>query len=73
MIKAQTTREQAAIAKETGFALFCFACKSGGTFSCDGPIEHTIAKSLIRLMGLVVADKVDPVELAAFIDELYSR
>lgn len=51
MVKAQTTREQNDIAKQTGQGLFAFACKSGGTVSCDGPIAHEIAKPLIRLMA----------------------
>jgi hypothetical protein len=73
MVKAQTTREQAKIAADTGQALFAFACKSGGTFSCDGPISHEIASPLTRLMAMVVADRVPPGELERFVKELEGR
>lgn len=70
MVKAQTTREQADIAKREGLGLFAFACKSGGTFSCDGPIKHEIAQPLTNLMALVVADRVDAKKLQALVDKL---
>jgi len=67
MVKAETTREQYELAKAKGHALFAFACKSGGTVSCDGVIGHEVATPLIRLMMLVVADRIDGDELAAFV------
>ena len=70
MVKAQTTREQAEIARETGAALFAYACKSGGTFSCDGPIGHAVAKPLTRLMILVTTDRVPADALEKFVEEI---
>lgn len=70
MVRAQTTREQDEIAKREKLALVAFACQSGGTFSCDGPIDHGIAKALIRLMGLVIVDRVDKDRLWKFVDGL---
>lgn len=67
MVKAQTTRAQQRIAAKTGQALVAFACKSMGTFSCDGPISHEIAHNLTRLMSLVIANNVDPKALAVFV------
>jgi len=68
MVRAHTTKEQLRIAKERGCALFAFACKSGGTFACDGPIDHAVAAPLIRLMSLIVADCVTADELRAFVE-----
>jgi hypothetical protein len=73
MVKAQTTREQAEIAKQNGDALFAFACKCGGEFGCDGPLSHEIARPLIRLMGLVVADRVDAKALTKFVNREESK
>lgn len=70
MVKAQTTREQAEIAKRTGQALLAYSCKSGGTFSVDGPIGRDLAKQLNRLMAMVVTDKIPAAWLAEFLDEL---
>jgi len=70
MVKAQTTREQNEIAKQTGQGLFAFVCKSGGTVNCDGPIPHEIAKPLSTLMMYVVANRVDAVKLAEFVESI---
>jgi len=70
MVRAETTPEQAKIAAETGQALIAFACKSGGTMSADGPISYAVARPLIKLMSLVVADRVDAKKLQAFVNGL---
>jgi len=70
MIIAQTTREQAKVAAETGQALFAFACTYDGVISADGPISHELACHLTRLMTLVVADRVDADKLQSFVDTI---
>lgn len=70
MVKAQTSREQADIAKASGMSLFCYACKTSGTINVDGPIHPAVAAQLNRLMVMVIVDRVPVDKLESFLDSL---